>query len=54
MGVGEDLVRVGEYMVKEIILEVLSGERMAVGVFESDDLLLLLLLVGGGGRSGHR
>ena len=54
VGVGEDLVRVSEYVVKKIILEVLSGERMAVGVLESDDLFLLLLLVRGGSCSRHR
>ena len=30
VGVGEDLAWVREYMVKKIILEVLSGERVAV------------------------
>ena len=39
---------------KQIILEVLAGERMAVGVLEGDDLFLLLLLVRSGGCSGHR
>ena len=41
-------------MVKKIILEVLSGERVTVGVFESDNLFLLLLLVSRGICSGHR
>ena len=41
-------------MVEKIILEVLSGERVAVRVFESDDPFLLLLLVRGGCCSGHR
>lgn len=54
IGVGEDLAGVREYVVKEIILEVLAGEGMAVRVLESDDLLLLLLLVRSGGCSGHR
>jgi len=54
VGVGEDLVRVSEYVVEKIILEVLSGEGMAVGVLEGDDLFLLLLLVRGGSCSGHR
>ena len=54
VGVGEDSVRVSEYVVKKIILEVLPGERMTVGVFESDDLLLLLLLVRSGSCSWHR
>ena len=54
VGVGEDLMRVSEYVVKKIILEVLSGEGMAVRVLEGDDLFLLLLLVRGGSCSGHR
>ena len=54
MGVGEDLERVCEYVVEKIILEVLSGERVTVRVFEGDDLLLLRLLVSSGGCSGHR
>ena len=54
VGVGEDLVRVSEYVVEKIILEVLSGEGVAVGVLEGDDLFLLLLLVRGGSYSGHR
>ena len=54
IGVGEDLTGVGEYVVKKIILEVLAGERVAVGVLEGDDLFLLLLLVRSGGCSGHR
>ena len=54
IGVGEDRAGVSEYVVKKIILEVLAGERMAVGVLEGDDLFLLLLLVRSGGCSGHR
>jgi hypothetical protein len=54
VGVGEDLVGVREYVVEEIILEVLAGEGVAVGILEGDDLFLLLLLVRGGGCSGHR
>ena len=54
VGVCEGLAGVCEYVVKKIILEVLPGERMAVGILESDDLFLLLLLVRGGGCSGHR
>ena len=54
IGVGEDRAGVCEYVVKEIILEVLAGERVAVRILEGDDLLLLLLLVRSGGCSGHR
>lgn len=52
--VGEDPVRVSEYVVEKIILEVLSSERVTVGVLEGDNLFLLLLLVRGGSCSWHR
>ena len=54
VGIGEDLAGVGEYVVEEIILKVLTSEGVAVRVLEGDDLFLLLLLVRGGGCSGHR
>ena len=41
-------------MVEKIILEVLSGERVAVRVFESNNLFLFLLLVRSGCCSRHR